>query len=394
MARGRRRIVGRERDLLSTAYGSTVSFYALNPWLQPAITVLAAVVALTALILTLVIQRKAARKAGWQAERAAEVAVQTAASADRSAKAAVMAADAAKEAVGINRVTAASIAGRAESDSLSKRYQDAALQIGHDKAAVRLAGVVAMARLADDWTEQRQTCIDVLCAYLRMPSDHETIQDSEGEKQVRVAILRLIGNHLDADAELDWCDGYFDFSYAELPTLTWTRPAFEKRPDFNHTRFAGPVSIAQPRFEQGVSFVFATFESSFQIRNARVSGGDVALQGAEISSGVLTTDLLSEQGVIDVSRAICRGEFGIVCSPDSKKPQGRVALREVRVRPGGLLYLDGVDLEGADASALNGATSQPGAVIYVEPQGQVRLPTTFKEFSGDGVYNDVWKNGS
>lgn len=27
----------------------------------------------------------------------------------------------------------------------------------------------AHARLADDWTEQRQACIDVLCAYLRMP---------------------------------------------------------------------------------------------------------------------------------------------------------------------------------------------------------------------------------
>jgi hypothetical protein len=26
-----------------------------------------------------------------------------------------------------------------------------------------------MAGLAHDWTEGRQTCIDVLCAYLRMP---------------------------------------------------------------------------------------------------------------------------------------------------------------------------------------------------------------------------------
>jgi hypothetical protein len=26
-----------------------------------------------------------------------------------------------------------------------------------------------MARLADDWKENRQTCVDVLCAYLRLP---------------------------------------------------------------------------------------------------------------------------------------------------------------------------------------------------------------------------------
>jgi len=371
-----------------------VSFDALNPWLQLAIPVLAAVVAITALILTLVIQRKAARTAGRQAERAAEAATQTAASADRSAKAAASAADAAEEAVGINCETAASIARRAESDAQSKRYQDAAVQIGHDKAAVRLAGVVAMARLADDWTEQRQTCIDVLCAYLRMPSEHETIQESEGEKQVRVAILRLIGSHLDADAEPNWCDDHFDFSYAELPAITWSRPTFKKRPDFSHARFAGAVSIGQPRFEQGVSFVQAAFVSSLEIRNARVSQGDVALQGAEITSGVLTTDLLDEQAVLDLSQVTCRGEFGIVCSADVEKPQGRVVLREVRVRPGGLLALEGIDLESVESSVHNGATSQFGAVIYVEPEGQVRLPPTFKEFSGNNVYNDVWKNRS
>ena len=32
-------------------------------------------------------------------------------------------------------------------------------------AAVRLAGMYAMAGLADDWKENRQTCVDVLCAY-------------------------------------------------------------------------------------------------------------------------------------------------------------------------------------------------------------------------------------
>src|SRR3954454_17543061 len=58
---------------------------------------------------------------------------------------------------------------RADAEGLSKRYQDAAEQLGHDKAAVRLAGVYAMARLADEWPEQRQTCVDVLCAYMRMP---------------------------------------------------------------------------------------------------------------------------------------------------------------------------------------------------------------------------------
>ena len=54
--------------------------------------------------------------------------------------------------------------------TLNERFATAAGQLGSDKPpAVRLAGVYAMAGLADDWPENQQTCIDVLCAYLRLP---------------------------------------------------------------------------------------------------------------------------------------------------------------------------------------------------------------------------------
>jgi hypothetical protein len=55
--------------------------------------------------------------------------------------------------------------------TLNERFATAAEQLGSDEPAVRLAGVYAMAGLADDWKEKenRQTCVDVLCAYLRMP---------------------------------------------------------------------------------------------------------------------------------------------------------------------------------------------------------------------------------
>ena len=55
---------------------------------------------------------------------------------------------------------------------LNERFATAAGQLGGDKpTAVRLAGVYAMAALADDWPKNRQTCVDVLCAYLRLPYD-------------------------------------------------------------------------------------------------------------------------------------------------------------------------------------------------------------------------------
>lgn len=52
---------------------------------------------------------------------------------------------------------------------LNDRFDTAARLLGHGEAACRLAGVHAMAGLADDWTERRQTCTEVLCAYLHMP---------------------------------------------------------------------------------------------------------------------------------------------------------------------------------------------------------------------------------
>src|ERR1700685_2406064 len=53
--------------------------------------------------------------------------------------------------------------------TLNERFATAADQLGSDKPAIRLAGVYAMAGLADGWKENRQTCVVVLCAYLRMP---------------------------------------------------------------------------------------------------------------------------------------------------------------------------------------------------------------------------------
>lgn len=46
-----------------------------------------------------------------------------------------------------------------------KRFGEAAQQLSGDRPALRLAGVYAMAALADDWAPQRQQCINVLCAF-------------------------------------------------------------------------------------------------------------------------------------------------------------------------------------------------------------------------------------
>ena len=202
----------------------------LSGW-GPVAAVIAALVVITGVIITVVVQRRASRETLEEVRRSADSAALSAAAADRSSQAA-------EEAVGLNRETVAGVAQRVATDALAKRYQDAASQLGHDKAAVILAGVYAMARLADDWPEHRQSCVDVLCSYLRMPTHHETRQAAEGEKQVRITILRLIGDHLDATRPINWCDCDFDFSYAELPVIEWSEPTFRKRPEFRRAHFA------------------------------------------------------------------------------------------------------------------------------------------------------------
>lgn len=111
---------------------------------------------------------------------------------------------------------AASNEARAQAEGLAKRYQDAASQIGHEKPAVRLAGVYALARLADDWPEQRQTCVDVLCAVLRMrpmmttytSDDGYSIDDhDDGDMQVRKTVIGIVSSRVSGEGAL-WgaCD--------------------------------------------------------------------------------------------------------------------------------------------------------------------------------------------
>ena len=105
--------------------------------------------------------------------------------------------------------------------TLNERFATAAGQLGSDKRpAVWLAGVYAMAGLADDWPENRQTCVDVLCAHLCLPHDpnpgNEATQTDRtayrANWEVRHTVTRVITAHLKADAALSWQGMNFDFT--------------------------------------------------------------------------------------------------------------------------------------------------------------------------------------
>ena len=167
------------------------------PWV-PLATLGAAIIAALTAISAAVLQRRSARETAATSRKSAAAAKTSAESSQRSAKAA-------EAAVRLNAKTSEAAGLRADSEARSKRYQEAAGQLGSDKAAVRLAGVYAMAHLADDWPEQRQMCVDVLCAYLRMPPKAEDAQPDEQEEQVRETVVAVLRAHLqDPDAETSW----------------------------------------------------------------------------------------------------------------------------------------------------------------------------------------------
>jgi hypothetical protein len=76
--------------------------------------------------------------------------------------------------------------------AFNERFTTAADQLGSDKPAVRLAGLYAMAGLADDWEAKRQTCVDVLCAYLRMPYGHPGYRRTPPERHTLCEVLAAL----------------------------------------------------------------------------------------------------------------------------------------------------------------------------------------------------------
>jgi hypothetical protein len=56
-----------------------------------------------------------------------------------------------------------------EQGQVTDRYTRAVEQLGHEKAPVRLGALYSLEHLAQDNSEYRQTVVDVVCAYLRMP---------------------------------------------------------------------------------------------------------------------------------------------------------------------------------------------------------------------------------
>ncbi|MHB1596376.1 MAG: pentapeptide repeat-containing protein [Streptosporangiaceae bacterium] len=189
----------------------------------------------------------------------------------------------------------------------NERFTTIAAQLGDSQAAVRLAGVHAMAGLADDWAENRQTCVDVLCAYLRLPYQADPGDDApadkqlefQAEQQVRHTIIRLISAHLRERAASSWqglnaspwWNLNFDFTGARFDGCSFDRPVFAGRVSFDRAVFSGgDVSFAHAEFSGNwVSFDQAVFSGGLTSFNGAVFSGNWVSFDRAVFSGGLTS---------------------------------------------------------------------------------------------------------
>ena len=165
-------------------------------------------------------------------------------------------------------------ASRADAQQFADRYSKAADQLGSDQAAIRLAGVYAMARLGDDWKPQRQTCVDVLCAYLRMPYQPPGAPEHRlGEDQVRKTIVRVIAAHLQPNASPSWSVNDFDFTGAYLEEASFKSAIFSGHTaDFAEVTFSGYTWFDEATFSSTAEFEGATFSDGAAFVEAKFSG--------------------------------------------------------------------------------------------------------------------------
>ncbi|WP_421673657.1 pentapeptide repeat-containing protein [Streptomyces europaeiscabiei] len=199
----------------------------------------------------------------------------------------------------------------------TERFSQAVDKLGSDSPAVRLGGVHALAGLADDAPDDnlRQTCIDVLCAYLQLPFTPDPGDDPAHQEEhhrylafrkVRHTILRLIGDHYrrphgthrswqgcNLDLTGVTIDGDMDFDGATFSTgeVSFVGATFSGgRVDFEGATFSdGTVHFGHATFSDGtVHFDHATFSGGIvPFRDAAFSGGTVDFSSVRFISGAV-----------------------------------------------------------------------------------------------------------
>ncbi|MBP2478584.1 hypothetical protein JOF53_007456 [Crossiella equi] len=197
-----------------------------------------------------------------------------------------------------------------ESCQVTELFARAAEQLGSERAAVRLAGVYALERLAQDHPGHRQLVVDLWCGYLRLPSEGGT-----AEEQVRASVAHVLAEHLRAgtdfwpDVDLDLrgavLDG-FDLGRTVVRELRCAGASFGGRTTFGGCQVTGRADFARTRFRDTADFSGAVFRQDADF-GAVTFTGDARFAGAVFEGDAWFVDA-TFLGHADLTGVICGEE--------------------------------------------------------------------------------------
>lgn len=283
---------------------------------------------------------------------------------------------------------------REDTKLFNERFAAASTQLGGESAMVRLAGVYAMATLADDWVEGRQMCVDVLCAYIRKPytppqaprnpmppeeqppppygtgtigidihqaqlelnhrrysedlkrfeTEYAAYQKVLEESQVRATIFRVIRDHLSESAVNHWSGVGFDFSEATIDKVDLSRTKLvNNRLDFGGTRFIGAQVYLNSMKIYGSDLIFdgARFDLTSRVFASRSVFRESSLmfQGISLRGGVI---VIEETAFMDsmISLAKLHAVEGTISVTNSDFTTAMIDLTGLRVSYADIHFCD------------------------------------------------------
>lgn len=198
-----------------------------------------------------------------------------------------------------------------------ERLAEASRLLGDQNPTVQAAGVYALAGLADaEGLSRRQQCVDVLCAYIRLPytsasEGHElealmnikrtlnmntpsgVVEEEQTrfrphDQHTRETIIRVIAQHLREDARVSWSDPDLDFTGAVFDYGDFSGAVFSGNVSFKEARFiGGRTSFREAHFADGVvRFSGAQFAGSLvDFQKSLFTGGTVYFISTKVSEG-------------------------------------------------------------------------------------------------------------
>jgi hypothetical protein len=201
----------------------------------------------------------------------------------------------------MRKLTAAAAPAGSEVRQATDPCCEAVAQLGSGHALTRICGVYTLERLAQDNPNQRQTIVNVLCAYLRRPFnlhyqrfDQRIPARSElnvSELQVRLTAQHLFARHLRIeddphdpatkfwpDIDIDLTGAHlvdFDFSACHIRTSRFTKARFTGDALFHEVHCSGEAWFDDARFDGDAWFTAAEFAGTAHFDRAMFASSTI-----------------------------------------------------------------------------------------------------------------------